>query len=349
MFRFMKKNSLKVCLVAGLVAVVALLASCKGKNEVKQFTISGRVPADVKAEWIYTTEIIDGSEISRFSARIVDGQFSIKGRCDDTAALAIVHPGNVDEYPAVSWNVVLEEGDIVLDTNDQFGSGTPNNDGMKNWMTRIYKLMSSSANPDAVTDFFVRNWAQRPTDFVGAYMLMTMSPYMEFGVVDTLMGQLPDEMSQRYVMFRLFGEQLAAIRKMQPGCDFTDVEVRTLDGEVARLSDYIGKGDYVLVDFWASWCGPCRQAMPQLQAVAGKHKELKVIGIAVSDKVDDTRKAVGDLRIGWPVLSDTEALTARTYGINAIPAMILFALDGKIVARDFNVGELEGILNGNGF
>ena len=85
--------------------------------------------------------------------------------------------------------------------------------------------------------------------------------------------------------------------------------------------------------------------MPQLQSVVKKHKTLKVIGIAVSDKPDDTRKAVNDLRIEWPVLSDTAALTAKTYGINAIPAMILFSPDGKIVARDFNVSELNDILD----
>lgn len=329
-------------LVAG---ALVLISSCNRSQEGKVFTISGSVPPEIEDQYIYATEIIDGSEITRFSGSIVNGKFCIKGHCDDTVALAVVHLGDVEKYPAVTWNVALEKGDIVLDTNGQFATGTPNNDGMKDWMLQIYNIMMTSADPNAISDFFAKNWALRPTDFVGAYMLMSMSPYMEFGFVDSLARQIPAEMMQKYLMFRKFDEQLATIRKMQPGCVFTDVEVKTLDGEATRLSDHIGKGEYVLVDFWASWCGPCRQAMPQLQAVAKKHKELKVIGIAVSDEVDDTRKAIGDLRISWPVLSDTEALSAKTYGINAIPAMILFAPDGKIVARDFNVVELENILS----
>lgn len=100
----------------------------------------------------------------------------------------------------------------------------------------------------------------------------------------------------------------------------------------------------VLVDFWASWCGPCRQAMPELQALAPKFKSLKILGVAVNDDVPDTKKAIDDLNIKWPVVFDNKGAVARTYGVNAIPAMILFSPDGKIAARDINVAELENVL-----
>ena len=335
----------KWCTGLLVAAAFVLVSSCNHKQESKMFTISGNVPAAVTAEWIYLYDMDSDETAPVDSARIKDGAFELKGVAADTVRLAVLHPGTLDEYPAVGWNVAIEPGHIIIDTSNQFATGTPVNDGMKDWMMQIYNIMMTSADPSAISDFFAKNWTLRPTDFVGAYMLMSMSPYMEFGFVDSLARQIPDQTMQSYAMFRKFGEQLAAIRKMQPGCVFTDVEVQTLDGEATRLADHIGKGDYVLVDFWASWCGPCRQAMPQLQSVVKKHKTLKVIGIAVSDKPDDTRKAVNDLRIEWPVLSDTAALTAKTYGINAIPAMILFSPDGKIVARDFNVSELNDILD----
>ena len=340
----MKKNILKNCAFVACLSVFMVMLSCGGEPKNQSFTISGNVPAAVTAEWIYLYDLNSEEMTPVDSARIKDGAFELKGVAADTVRLVALHPGTLDEYPAVGWNVAIEPGHIVIDTNDQFASGTPVNDGLKDWMTAVTEIMYTAEGPEAIGDFFREHWSEHSQDFVGAYMLMAVSPFMEFGQVDTLAAQIPAEM-RRYAMFEEFFSQLDAVRKMQPGCDFTDVDVTTLDGAAAKLSDYIGKGDYVLVDFWASWCGPCRQAMPQLQSVVKKHKTLKVIGIAVSDKVDDTRKAVGDLNISWPVLCDPEGLTAKTYGISAIPAMILFSPDGKIADRDFNVVELENILS----
>ena len=340
----MKKNILKNCAFVACLSVFMVMLSCGGEPKNQSFTISGNVPAAVTAEWIYLYDLNSEEMTPVDSARIKDGAFELKGVAADTVRLVALHPGTLDEYPAVGWNVAIEPGHIVIDTNDQFASGTPVNDGLKDWMTAVTEIMYTAEGPEAIGDFFRAHWSEHSQDFVGAYMLMAVSPFMEFGQVDTLAAQIPAEM-RRYAMFEEFFSQLDAVRKMQPGCAFTDVDVTTLDGSAAKLSDYIGKGEYVLVDFWASWCGPCRQAMPQLQSVVKKHKTLKVIGIAVSDKVDDTRKAVGDLNISWPVLCDPEGLTAKTYGISAIPAMILFSPDGKIADRDFNVVELENILS----
>lgn len=340
----MKKNILKNCAFVACLSVFMVMLSCGGEPKNQSFTISGNVPAAVTAEWIYLYDLNSEEMTPVDSARIKDGAFELKGVAADTVRLVALHPGTLDEYPAVGWNVAIEPGHIVIDTNDQFASGTPVNDGLKDWMTAVTEIMYTAEGPEEIGYFFREHWSEHSQDFVGAYMLMAVSPFMEFGQVDTLAAQIPAEM-RRYAMFEDFFSQLDAVRKMQPGCAFTDVDVTTLDGAAAKLSDYIGKGDYVLVDFWASWCGPCRQAMPQLQSVVKKHKTLKVIGIAVSDKVDDTRKAVGDLNISWPVLCDPEGLTAKTYGISAIPAMILFSPDGKIAARDFNVVELENILS----
>lgn len=331
-----------------LIATVLLfMAACGSQPTEKGYTISGNVPAAVTAEWIYLYNMSSEAQTPIDSARIKNGCFVLKGTAADTICLAALHPGSLDEYPAVGWNLAIEPGQIVIDTNDQFATGTPTNEGLKEWMMAITNILYSADGPEEISQFFRDNWKNHSQDFVGAYMLMASSPYLEFGLVDTLAADIPEDM-HRYEMFKSFFEQIETIRKMQPGCDFTDVEITLLDGGATKLSDYIGKGEYVLIDFWASWCGPCRQAMPQLQSLVKKHKKLKVIGIAVSDKPDDTRKATDDLKISWPVLSDVEGLTAKTYGISAIPAMILFSPDGKIAARDFNVNELDEVLSNCG-
>ncbi len=325
------------------VAAVVLMASCTDKKSDNRYTISGNVPSGVKAEWIYMYDISGAEPVAIDSARIENGQFKMKGVAPDTLAMTALHPGSLDEYPAVAWTLVLEKGDIIIDTNEQYAMGTPINDGLKDWLEQIEGLFMSGDGPEAIKGFFDEHWQEHSSDFVGAYVLGILSPYLEFAFVDSLAAQIPDDVRE-ISMVKPFFEQLEAIRKMQPGNMFTDVEMKDLDGNGVKLSDYVGKGDYVLVDFWASWCGPCRQATPELQAVVKKFKALKAIGIAVSDEMDDTKRAVNDLGIKWTVLSDKEAMSAKIYGINAIPAMILFAPDGKIAARDFNVNELENLL-----
>ena len=325
------------------LAAVVMMASCGGKKSDNRYTISGNVPANVTAEWIYLYDVAGTEPVAIDSARIENGKFCFKGVAADTVAMAVVHPGSQNDYPALAWTILIEKGDIVIDSASMFGSGTPLNDGLNNWMTQLQEIFMMAEGPEALKAFFDEHWSEHSSDFVGAYTLTMLSPMLEFAYVDTLAGQIPDDV-RGYAAFKPFFEQLEAMRKMQPGQMFTDIDMKDLEGNAVKLSDYVGNGDYVLVDFWASWCGPCRQATPELQAVVKKFKALKAVGIAVSDEVEDTKRAVKDLGIQWTVLSDKEAVSAKTYGVSAIPAMILFAPDGTIAARDMNVAELENVL-----
>lgn len=320
-----------------------LLASCKGEKKAGNFTITGNVPSQVSSEWIYLYTIKDNEPVVFDSARIENTAFCFKGAVPDTMTLVILHPGTLNEYPAVGWNLLLEEGQIVIDSSEQFASGTPLNDGFKDWMGTLYGLMMTG-QAEAVHNFFEEHWSEHSGDFVGSFVLYNFSPFLEFPFVDSLAQSVPDDIRQ-ISMLKPFFDQLESLRAMQPGSMFSDVSLTYVDDTPVALADIIGKGEWVLIDFWASWCGPCRQAMPELQSVVKKFKSLKVYGIAVSDEKEDTRRAIANLNIKWPVLSDTEGLSAKAYGINAIPAMILFSPDGKIAARDINVNELENILN----
>ena len=115
------------------------------------------------------------------------------------------------------------------------------------------------------------------------------------------------------------------------------------DGKTTRLSDYVGRGRYVLVDFWASWCGPCRQEIPNLIALYEKYKDEKfqMLGVAVQDNPEASLKAIDEMQIPYPQILNTQKIATDLYGIQAIPEIILFAPDGTILARGLRGEEIE--------
>jgi thiol-disulfide isomerase/thioredoxin len=112
--------------------------------------------------------------------------------------------------------------------------------------------------------------------------------------------------------------------------------------QTIRLSDFVGKDKYVLLDFWASWCGPCRKAMPEIKSLNDKYsnKGLEVIGIVVSDKIKDHLQAAKDLKVTWTQIFDNKKEFVPLYGIEGIPTLILLDKDGTILVRTHEKNEI---------
>ena len=164
--------------------------------------------------------------------------------------------------------------------------------------------------------------------------------------------EVTNGMFKKYISSQLENEAAYAKRRAEAaekekatavGTMFKDFEVEC-DGKTQKLSDFVGKGQYVLVDFWASWCGPCRAEIPNLIDVYNKYKDknLNVLGVTVSDRVEDSKGAIEELGINYPqILGANDWSVAEIYGVMGIPHIILFGPDGTILARDLRGGLIE--------
>jgi len=137
--------------------------------------------------------------------------------------------------------------------------------------------------------------------------------------------------------------------KGKAGTPFTDFRLPDVDGKPVDLASFRGK--YVFIDFWASWCGPCRQENPNLVKAYQqfKGKPFEIIGISLDEKKEPWLKAIQKDNLPWVHLSTLESReneVARYYGITSIPSSFLLDPEGKIIARDLRGDELEKVLSG---
>lgn len=131
-------------------------------------------------------------------------------------------------------------------------------------------------------------------------------------------------------------EYLDILKKTSEGEMFTDFTIDQGDGTSKSLSDFVGKGKYVLVDFWASWCGPCRGEIPNLAKVYKKYKgdKFELVSVAVWEDIEASKKGIEELNMVWPQIINGQSIPTELYGIKGIPQIILFGPDGKIIKRD---------------
>ncbi len=125
---------------------------------------------------------------------------------------------------------------------------------------------------------------------------------------------------------------------------FADFKARNIENtKDVNFSDIVGKGKFVLVDFWASWCGPCKAEMPNIRKVYEKYgkKNLIVLGVNVWDEHAAAIKCIDDHKMVWDHIYASENDEIKTlYGITGIPTLMLFAPDGTIVDRTFRGEEM---------
>lgn len=348
---------MKKSILFGLILLSAV--SC-GRHS---YTISGKV--DLKGSEGAAVTLECGDLVQK--TKVEGGEFFLKGEIAEPA-IAVIGLGTGER--ATYCKIVLEpHSKLEVFFGDECTcSGTPLNeentvyqlcrkgflDARRNGLKEIIADASltdaqKEEKANAVYQKFYTQAGQLYTevfenhsnDVLGIEALMFLQDSRES--FDSLYA-IAGEAVRRSEMVQSEKARYEILAKTAPGAMFQDftIENGAADGSAVSLSDYVGKGKYVLVDFWASWCGPCKGEMPNLANVYRKYKgdSFEIVGVAVWDRRSDTEEALGTLPISWPVIFDAQTVPTDLYGIDGIPQIILFGPDGTILARDLRGPEI---------
>lgn len=233
------------------------------------------------------------------------------------------------------------------------------------------QMMDSLANDrekaQAFYDDFVERYVEfnlsaakkNPDNDVAVQVLMNLRGLIEDEDVSKILAKMPQEMLEKDPVATL-KQGLDARNSTVEGKPFVDFTVNSCVGHTrsippqpiyaeVKLSDYVGKGKYILLDFWSPWCGPCRREMPNIKAVYDKYhgENFDVVSIAVWERepVEVTIETAAKLEMTWNQINNGGREPAALYGVEGIPHLILFGPDGTILKRGFHGAEIEEVVS----
>lgn len=337
-------------------ASMALIAMASCTTQPTGYTINGIVAdSTLNGKTVYMSDVID-SEMPIDSAVIANNAFTFASQELLAApALKNIKIGRmstkvfVDNGTAV--NAPLGMGEYASDNgglNDKLAALLKNVSDKSMALRETYgKMMQSgapadsarrviSAMQDEIYGLYTTAIEENKENLLGGYVFsMTVNEYDDLALLDSAAATI--KYANSFPQIESVRKSLKSKEATKEGAMFTDFAGKNIDGTPAKLSDYVGKGKYILADFWASWCGPCRGEIPNLIELQKKYgkKNFTVLGVNVWDKEDEFKKALESEGINYPQLYASETNEATSlYGIQGIPQIMLFGPDGTIIKRN---------------
>ena len=346
-----------------LLLPLVLFAACSNQPA-KTYTLEGTATGFAEGDTLFLTEDLMNGLPTDTIIIGADGKFTVTGQADSVLMCAIYEPGN----PQNMVQFFSEPASIRIEMTKEPGhakvTGSIANDSLQAmienimpYADRISHLMDSlftisgEASDEAkwalrerIEQLYteqtrkVVETAERNVDNELGYYLVT-----HYDCPDPVLNQrlqaLIDQMPAAF-------QQRPEVVRMRQADQVVDFKMPTPDGGELSLMDEIGKNRLTLIDFWASWCGPCRQEMPFMVSLYERYQPLGlgIVGISLDEEHDAWVQAISDLGITWPQMSDLrgwQSEAAQHFRVQYIPYIVIVDQQGNILDKDLRGEKLE--------
>jgi len=319
----------------------------------------------VAGEWnsVDTAEVVDGvailsgevaypgayylSVVGQRAKTIVfveNAEMSIKGRADSLSLATVSGSVSHTEYESVDSKIQEVSSKYMALYQEARTAGSTGDTAKANLLMKEVNTLYESVG--TMQEDFVMN---NPASYVSPYFISRTMHGKEVNELEALVSMLDPKLNEVQALVEIKA-RIAKLKTVEVGQIAPDFSQNDADGNPIKFSDIYSKSELTLIDFWASWCGPCRGENPNVVAVFNdyKDKRFNVFGVSLDKDKAAWLKAIEDDKLAWDHVSDLaywQNAAAQLYAINSIPSSLLVDKNGKIVAKNKKGEELRKVVS----